>query len=572
MAQSAINPTFAPDLVAQQTKLMRSQAMADLLRQQSMEPSEGTEIVGGWAIPKSPLAGLSKLAQALGSNYMTSKNDTEQAALSQALATRQNAAYDQLLGVGAPTAQPSAQPQVADANGQPIAPYRAGFTPPQAPTLSPQQQQAKQIKLAMMINPALGEKLAENAMTIPDSIKAMDLMGQDRGLMGQLSTTKARNDATLITSPNQVVTSPEGKMSITPDAASGMQTTVGANGQLITSPIQGSAEAAAARAGLIAQAQEQPKASFDLIDVDTPQGVLKMTRAQAAKMAGGGISPTATGLTEQSFEYNPNQAVSGSVKLSNGQTAKFDGRTAGEVVTAVQNDKTLSADDRDRLLSAVRQSVGGVQKEPVQQGIKLQSETEKERKKQLLGVQTDSLKKITATADTMRDVMPVFEQIRGLMKEGTYGNSPQDRLASIAHNYGLNNSSTATNTEALKKLGHELVLAHGSLGAGVSSSDAERYDKASGDFTNAQSNQDRIKYLDIMQQVAEQAAKTANTALQQYQQTGSLPSYNVPTSPKPAQSQTFESLPNPAQYAGKRMRAPDGTIIVSNGKSWVKGK
>jgi hypothetical protein len=32
----------------------------------------------------------------------------------------------------------------------------------------------------------------------------------------------------------------------------------------------------------------------------------------------------------------------------------------------------------------------------------------------------------------------------------------------------------------------------------------------------------------------------------------------------------FNSLPNPAEFNGKRMKAPDGSIIRSNGKQWVK--
>lgn len=33
---------------------------------------------------------------------------------------------------------------------------------------------------------------------------------------------------------------------------------------------------------------------------------------------------------------------------------------------------------------------------------------------------------------------------------------------------------------------------------------------------------------------------------------------------------SFNSMPNPAQYTGKRIQAPDGTIYKSNGSSWVR--
>jgi len=73
-----------PDLAIQQQQLTRQQAMAEMLRKQSMEPSGGTEMVSGWAVKKSPLEGLTKLAQALGGGYMDKRNDEKQAELTRA--------------------------------------------------------------------------------------------------------------------------------------------------------------------------------------------------------------------------------------------------------------------------------------------------------------------------------------------------------------------------------------------------------------------------------------------------------------------------------------------------------
>jgi hypothetical protein len=89
-AQAASGPSIgmqmmAPDLAAQQMQLARQQQYADLLRKQSIEPSGGTEMVSGWAVKKSPLEGLAKMAQALGANYSQNNIDEKQIALSKAL-------------------------------------------------------------------------------------------------------------------------------------------------------------------------------------------------------------------------------------------------------------------------------------------------------------------------------------------------------------------------------------------------------------------------------------------------------------------------------------------------------
>lgn len=72
-----------PDLAIQQAQLTRQQQMAELLRKQAMEPGGGTEMVSGWAVKKSPLEGLNKLAQALGGSYMQRESDRKQGELTQ---------------------------------------------------------------------------------------------------------------------------------------------------------------------------------------------------------------------------------------------------------------------------------------------------------------------------------------------------------------------------------------------------------------------------------------------------------------------------------------------------------
>ena len=73
-----------PDMAVQQQQLDRQKLMAEMLRKQSMEPSGGTEMVSGWAVKKSPLEGLAKIAQALSGRYLDSQNDAKQTELTRA--------------------------------------------------------------------------------------------------------------------------------------------------------------------------------------------------------------------------------------------------------------------------------------------------------------------------------------------------------------------------------------------------------------------------------------------------------------------------------------------------------
>jgi hypothetical protein len=79
---------LAPEVAQQQREIQRQQAIADLLRQQSLENNNQTQVVGGWAIPNSSAGRFSQLGQALMAGYMQRKIDGKQAAVAQQLAER----------------------------------------------------------------------------------------------------------------------------------------------------------------------------------------------------------------------------------------------------------------------------------------------------------------------------------------------------------------------------------------------------------------------------------------------------------------------------------------------------
>jgi len=79
---------LAPEVAQQQREIQRQQAIADLLRQQSLENNNQTQVVSGWAIPNSSAGRFSQLGQALMAGYMQRKIDGKQAAVAQQLAER----------------------------------------------------------------------------------------------------------------------------------------------------------------------------------------------------------------------------------------------------------------------------------------------------------------------------------------------------------------------------------------------------------------------------------------------------------------------------------------------------
>lgn len=69
---------------------------------------------------------------------------------------------------------------------------------------------------------------------------------------------------------------------------SGLQADVDPQGNITARPVQGVAEYQSSMEQLLAQVQEAEKAKRDMIEVDTPNGRVMMTREQAANIASGG--------------------------------------------------------------------------------------------------------------------------------------------------------------------------------------------------------------------------------------------------------------------------------------------
>lgn len=85
------------DYGADQTEILRRQKMAELLQQRALESGSGTEYApGGWAVRKSPLEGLSKVAQ----GYMSGKSEQDAQELARTLAEKFQRDYRETVSTG----------------------------------------------------------------------------------------------------------------------------------------------------------------------------------------------------------------------------------------------------------------------------------------------------------------------------------------------------------------------------------------------------------------------------------------------------------------------------------------
>lgn len=496
---------FAPDVYAQQAQLARQQRMAELLQQQGLEAPQGQMVSGHYVAP-AMTQHLSRLAAALGGAYVNQENDEKQAALARQYGQAMAGQVDNMLGGAQPSYQDAAQ-AVAKLGDQ------TGNSGPPDPALvgavqqAPQNPAVERLKSAakaalMMGNQDLANKLIGNVLEMTNEQKNWNAMGLNPQQLGQLEVAKRRKEGIIELQPGTTALDlATGQERFQPKVGEGIAMN---NGQ--ASPIPGYAQANAVIAGKQAEATEGAKAGLDMVTVNTPQGPRMMTRSQAVQLSQGqSIVP------QQWVGPEPKgQFVGDPQEIAASINAIKDPQIRAEAIRAFNNQM------------AERQEGSA--------GIPLESEHDKQRQQTSMAVQADSLKALTKDADQMRGMVPIFDQIERLIKAGSLGNKIGDRAEMLGHEVGLRQTDKTINTANLKKLGEQLVLSRGSLGAGVSVADAERYDKAAGDFSRAQSNEEKLKYLGIMRSVIQESYQRANDAIRSFEKSGKLNEYSLPPS------------------------------------------
>jgi hypothetical protein len=286
--------TFGPqvDVQAQQLALARQQQLADALRAQSVAPIE-QQVVSGRVVPNSPWQGVTKLLTAALARDTDKAVREDQAKLGVAQKQKFVDALRNLGGGG----------QVAESGAQ-AAPMG----------------DLERIMAAYELDPELGKALAKNAFEVTDEQKNLKAQGIDPLKYGQARMAKEAAGGVINVAPNSTVFNPSTNQPVYAgtDFSKGVQNSFGPNGQPQISRVQGS-EIIPQMAGEVARAEAGGRAGFNLITVNTPNGPVMMTEAQAAQMAGG--APRNAGMQFQA---------------SNGVTLDFQNKTPQQVFDAAQ--------------------------------------------------------------------------------------------------------------------------------------------------------------------------------------------------------------------------------------------
>lgn len=371
------------DLQAQQVQLQRQQQIADMLRQQSVAQTD-TQMVSGHAVKNSPWLGVTQMAKALLANKMQSTNDAKQTELGNTAAQRSAAALRALAPAGMFDSAPdAAQSGPLDAPmGEP------GAMPEQPQPLQQPQQAAPQVDPAMrekwaraltlsQTNPELGGKLIQNLVELTGNQKDWAAQGVDPRALGAAMLRKEQAGGLVNVAPNNTVLDAGTNKPVfaAPDFANGRSNTFGPNGAPQIAPMQG-AETIPQQAGAIEAAKSAAQAGQDMVTVNTPQGPVMMTRAQAVQQSSGG-QPQQTPPQGQPQAAPANQGFPVGTRMpapTPGMQSR--GEILQQELAAIQArpDSPQKAAD----LAAIQREIGGTGKVGSMPGIPLQSEASRE--------------------------------------------------------------------------------------------------------------------------------------------------------------------------------------------------
>jgi hypothetical protein len=198
--------------------------------------------------------------------------------------------------------------------------------------------------------------------------------------------------------------------------------------------------------------------------------------------------------------------------------------------------KAITAGDPDTAASVERELDALLRRPPSvgqSNAVKQAEEVRRQRATATAGLDVKGAEGAREQASGAKNVAALAEEIEKLIGDPknpmVYGNSPADRFAMGLNKVGGNETQKAVNTNQVRRLGQQLVLARGSLGAGVSVADAERYDKAAGDFSKAQTVPDMLASVQTMKEIAKKYSESASEARQQLEGGQKVRRYNPKT-------------------------------------------
>jgi hypothetical protein len=203
----------------------------------------------------------------------------------------------------------------------------------------------------------------------------------------------------------------------------------------------------------------------------------------------------------------------------------------GELKGAIQNGDPQTAASVQREIDLMTGGGGVGKSTAVAQAEQVQIE----RAKASAGLDAKGAEAAQGQATGARGVVMIADQIEKLIGDKdapkVYGNAISDRIAMGLNTIGGNETPKAVNTNQVRMLGQQMVLARGSLGAGVSVADAERYDKAAGDFSRAKTVSDMLAAVSTMRDIAKTYSSNETSTRQQLQsgQPANVMRYNPKT-------------------------------------------
>ena len=561
---------LAPDIAQEQNQLMRRQQIADMLRKQSLEPASPTETIGGWAIKKSPFESLGKMAQALSANYVQDKTDTRQLELAKALQGRMGDAFDKMSG-GPVSSGGMSQPQMEGRTDPAAMGPQVGVPAPNAVPESSQMQALKnQAKAAYLFgNTELSNKLIENYSMMTDSAKRDRELGITAPESKAAALAERLVKGTQTLAPNTTGILPDGSKIVGADFANALQGGYGPQGNATATEIPGAANIAANRAGGIKRAEAGISDVFALpAKVDAIGGPVAMTPAQQRAAANNGVDPA--NPIRKASPMAPQAADADRAMIYQSELKKAQANLAA---AKTPEERTRAQSDIDSL----GREAGRI-------GIKLQDDSSRKFGEQVANKSADALLESRDKAKSANDSLMGIKQSRLAIAGGVFQGSGAEVKLSIAKFINANipgvniDPEKVSNTDYLKStLGAGLLAEAKTLGTNPSNADATRINDIVGSVGKDPGAMAKI--LDWRQDMAERSIKTHNATVADAEKRGMSSPYelriNAPVADAPApaaapSNKNFASLPNPAEFNGKRMRGPDGVVIRSNGKTWVK--
>lgn len=293
-----------PGYSQEAANISRRQRIADMLRQMSLANNGGTDMVGGWAIPKSPMEGIAKLFQGYQAGKIDKEENAALADLSKRYGTAQQQAYAKLLSMGD---QSSPAAGAAATNVGQYLDGTAGGNPPPAdvgasiksnqnPVNKVSQLKSQAMAAFLAGDKDLANKLTENALTLTNDTKREGELGIGQADARMLEMARRNKEGTMSLQPNQTNIMPNGQRFVAADFGQGTHGGYDQQGN----PQMGVIPGAQGAIGAINFAKELPKAQLTPFTVNSQQGPMLTNQAAAA---GFGNNPPIPLQTEQAQKF-----------------------------------------------------------------------------------------------------------------------------------------------------------------------------------------------------------------------------------------------------------------------------